>query len=79
VSVAVWVAVLWALWWSVSTASRFWRVRPARRPRVWHQLDDDRPLAIPGIERALGGAWIWVHIGLVLLGIAAFVLNFAGP
>ena len=37
-----------------------------------------RPLALPGIERALGGAWIWVHIGLVLLGIAAFVLNFAG-
>src|SRR5213592_3958593 len=27
---------------------------------------------------ALGGAWIWVHIGLVLVGIAAFVLNFAG-
>src|SRR5213078_4893399 len=26
----------------------------------------------------LGSAWIWVHIGLVLLGIAAFVLNFAG-
>src|SRR5213594_3262125 len=37
-----------------------------------------RSLGIPGIERALGGAWIWVHIGLVLVGIAAFVLNFAG-
>lgn len=27
---------------------------------------------------ALGGAWIWVHIALALIGIAAFVLNFAG-
>ena len=27
---------------------------------------------------ALGGVWIWVHIALALVGIAAFVLNFAG-
>src|SRR5581483_8296644 len=27
---------------------------------------------------ALGRAWIWVHIALALVGIAAFVLNFAG-
>ncbi|HEU5323518.1 MAG TPA: cytochrome c biogenesis protein CcsA, partial [Methylomirabilota bacterium] len=27
---------------------------------------------------ALSGAWLWVHIGLALVGIAAFVLNFAG-
>jgi cytochrome c-type biogenesis protein CcsB len=27
---------------------------------------------------ALGGAWIWVHIALAMIGIAAFVLNFAG-
>jgi cytochrome c-type biogenesis protein CcsB len=27
---------------------------------------------------ALGNAWIWVHIALALVGIAAFVLNFAG-
>ncbi|MEX2146972.1 MAG: cytochrome c biogenesis protein CcsA [Candidatus Rokuibacteriota bacterium] len=27
---------------------------------------------------ALGGAWIWVHVALALVGIAAFVLNFAG-
>jgi len=60
VSVAVWVAVLWALWVERINSTT------------------TRPLAIPGIERALGGAWIWVHIGLVLLGIAAFVLNFAG-
>ena len=27
---------------------------------------------------ALGGAWIWVHIALAMVGIAAFVFNFAG-
>ena len=27
---------------------------------------------------ALGSAWVWVHIALALIGIAAFVLNFAG-
>jgi cytochrome c-type biogenesis protein CcsB len=27
---------------------------------------------------ALGNAWVWVHIALALVGIAAFVLNFAG-
>jgi cytochrome c-type biogenesis protein CcsB len=30
------------------------------------------------LEPALRNAWIWVHIGLAMLGIAAFVLNFAG-
>src|SRR5882672_1585841 len=27
---------------------------------------------------ALGNTWIWIHIALALVGIAAFVLNFAG-
>jgi cytochrome c-type biogenesis protein CcsB len=27
---------------------------------------------------ALGSAWIWVHIALAMIGIAAFILNFAG-
>lgn len=35
--------------------------------------------ALPGnLGPALGSAWIWVHIALALVGIAAFVLNFAG-
>jgi cytochrome c-type biogenesis protein CcsB len=32
----------------------------------------------PTLAPALGNAWIWVHIALALIGIAAFVLNFAG-
>jgi ABC-type transport system involved in cytochrome c biogenesis permease subunit len=34
-----------------------------------------RPLLI---GQTLSGAWVWVHIGLALVGIAAFVFNFAG-
>ena len=33
---------------------------------------------LPEIAPALSGAWLWVHIGLALVGIAAFALNFAG-
>jgi cytochrome c-type biogenesis protein CcsB len=32
----------------------------------------------PTLAPALGNAWIWVHIALAMIGIAAFVLNFAG-
>jgi ABC-type transport system involved in cytochrome c biogenesis permease subunit len=32
----------------------------------------------PTLAPALGNAWIWIHIALALIGIAAFVLNFAG-
>src|SRR3989442_13876081 len=32
----------------------------------------------PLIGSTLRGAWVWVHILLALIGIAAFVLNFAG-
>jgi cytochrome c-type biogenesis protein CcsB len=31
-----------------------------------------------GLAPALGNAWVWIHIALALVGIAAFVLNFAG-
>ena len=34
-----------------------------------------RPAAL---APALGNAWLWIHIALALVGIAAFVLNFAG-
>ena len=37
--------------------------------------------ARPDVEQlglAFRGAWVWVHISLAMVGIAAFVLNFAG-
>src|SRR5881396_540023 len=68
VSVAVWVAVLLALWverqYSVKLLGAF--VLPVVLVLSINSATT-RPL---GIERALGGAWIWVHIGLVLIGIA---------
>lgn len=37
-----------------------------------------RPAGLDQLEVAFRGAWIWVHIALAMVGIAAFVLNFAG-
>ena len=75
VSVAVWVVVLLALWverhYGVKVLGAF--VLP-----VVLVLSLKTTPGRPGIEPALSGAWLWVHIGLVLIGIAAFVLNFAG-
>ena len=34
--------------------------------------------ARPQLGDAFRDAWVWVHIGLAMVGIAAFVLNFAG-
>jgi ABC-type transport system involved in cytochrome c biogenesis permease subunit len=74
VSTAVWVVVL-VREYRVSALSAF--VMPvvlvlslkstAARPATLEQLGD-----------AFRGAWLWVHIALALIGIAAFVLNFAG-
>jgi cytochrome c-type biogenesis protein CcsB len=75
VSVAVWVVVLLALWverhYGVKVLGAF--VLP-----VVLVFSLKTTATRPDIEPALSGAWLWVHIGLVLIGIAAFVLNFAG-
>src|SRR5439155_3712563 len=63
------VAVLWALWverqYGVKVLGAF--VLPVVLVFSLNSATT-RSLGIPGIERALGGAWIWVHIGLVLVG-----------
>ncbi len=75
VSVAVWVVVLLALWlerhYGLKVLGAF--VLPVV---LVFSLKSTAPP--PGIEPTLSGAWLWVHIGLALIGIAAFVLNFAG-
>ena len=77
VSVAVWVVVLLALWverqTGVKVLSAF--VLPVV---LMFSVKASTTRSLPGLEPALGGAWLWVHIGLTLIGIAAFVLNFAG-
>jgi cytochrome c-type biogenesis protein CcsB len=37
-----------------------------------------RPAGLEQLGDAFRGAWVWVHIALAMVGIAAFILNFAG-
>jgi len=75
VSAAVWVVVLLEMWlerrYGLQVLGAF--VLPVALAFSL-QSTPMRPL----IEPALSGAWVWVHIGLALVGIAAFVFNFAG-
>jgi cytochrome c-type biogenesis protein CcsB len=37
-----------------------------------------RPAGLEQLGDAFRGAWVWVHIALAMIGVAAFILNFAG-
>ena len=37
-----------------------------------------RPATLEQLGETFRGAWVWIHIALAMIGIAAFVLNFAG-
>jgi cytochrome c-type biogenesis protein CcsB len=76
-STAMWMVVLVELWierrYGVKALGAF--VLPVVLVLIL------KPLASPGLAQigpTLGGAWIWVHVALATIGIAAFVLNFAG-
>ena len=73
--VAVWVVVLLEMWlerrYGLSVLGAF--VLPVAVAFSLQSMPV-RPLIGP----TLRGAWVWVHILLALIGIAAFVLNFAG-
>ena len=75
VSVAVWVVVLLEKWierrYGHSVLGAF--VLPVALVFSL-QSTPTRSLIGP----TLSGAWLWVHIGLALIGIAALILNFAG-
>src|SRR5437899_4839205 len=78
VSVSVWAAVLLELW-----AERQYRIKAlgAFVLPVVVVLSISKTVARPDLEAiapALHNVWITVHVVLALLGIAAFVLNFAG-
>jgi cytochrome c-type biogenesis protein CcsB len=77
VSVAAWVVVLLEMW-----VERRYRLRVLGAfvlpvALVLSLTAIARPLSAP-MDRALASAWLWVHVALALVGIAAFVLNFAG-
>jgi cytochrome c-type biogenesis protein CcsB len=76
VSVAVWVVVLLEM--IVERRSGL-KVLGAFVMPVVLALGLKSSLGRPAtLAPALGSAWVWVHIALALIGIAAFVLNFAG-
>jgi cytochrome c-type biogenesis protein CcsB len=78
VSTAVWVVVLLDVWverhYGVKVLGAF--VLPV--VLILSLKTIAHPAGLVQIGPTLGGAWIWVHIGLATAGIAAFVLNFAG-
>jgi ABC-type transport system involved in cytochrome c biogenesis permease subunit len=77
VSVAIWAAVLFQLW-----AERHYRapVLVAFVLPVVLVLGLALPSGLRALvfERPRGGGWVWVHVVLALIGLAALVLNFAG-
>jgi cytochrome c-type biogenesis protein CcsB len=79
VSVAIWVIVLLEMW-----VERHYRV-PALGAFVLPivvvlglKSAVAQAPAFQQMEPVFRNAWIWIHIALALVGIAAFVLNFAG-
>ena len=76
ISMAVWVVVLLEMWierqYDVKVLGAF------VFPIVVLLSLKTTAAKTAGFGPALHSAWIWVHITLALVGIAAFVLNFAG-
>ncbi len=76
ISVSVWVLVLLEMW--VERQYRLPVLGAFVYPIVVMLVLQSTPARQADLGGALGSAWIWVHISLALVGIAAFVLNFAG-
>ena len=76
ISVAVWVIVLLEVLIAQRTGVR---VLGAFVLPIVVMLSLKATSARPGaLAPALASAWVWVHIALAMVGIAAFVFNFAG-
>jgi len=77
VSLVIWAAVLLEIW-----AERQYQVKAlgAFVLPVVLMLGLGLPTGLRGLVLVPGirSAWIWVHVGLALLGLGALVLNFAG-
>jgi cytochrome c-type biogenesis protein CcsB len=78
VSLLVWVAVVLLLWcqrqYQLPVLGAF--VLPV--VVAFSLSAATLPVQIRAFAPAIRSAWIWVHVTLAMLGIAAFVLNFAG-
>ena len=76
VSVAAWVVVLIEMIAERQTGMRVLSAFVLPVVLILSLKANAAPAA--SLEPTLGKTWIWVHIALALIGIAAFVLNFAG-
>lgn len=78
VSVAVWVVVLVEMWAERQSGLRVLGAFVLPVVLMLMVSITARPLNLKVIAPALTSAWVWIHIALALIGIAAFILNFAG-
>ena len=78
VSVAVWAIVLFEMWVERRSGVKVLGAFVLPVVLVFSLKTAAARQQLPQIAPTLSGAWLWVHIGLALLGIAAFALNFAG-
>ena len=78
VSTAVWVVVLLEIWVERKHGVKVLGAFVLPVVLVLSLKAIARPAGLAQIGPTLGSAWIWVHIALATVGIAAFVLNFAG-
>jgi cytochrome c-type biogenesis protein CcsB len=78
VSVAVWVAVLVEMWIERRSGLKVLGAFVLPILVMFSVKSMAVPVGPDSIGPTLRSAWIWVHIALALVGIAAFVFNFAG-
>ncbi|MGH7325247.1 MAG: cytochrome C assembly family protein [Candidatus Rokuibacteriota bacterium] len=78
VSAAVWVAVGLTMWLERQSGLKVLGAFVLPVVLMLSLSSAAGPLGLGQVDRALTSAWMWVHIALALVGIAAFVLNFAG-
>jgi cytochrome c-type biogenesis protein CcsB len=78
ITVAVWVVVMLEMWIERQYAVRVIGAFVLPVVLVLSVSTVAWPVGLETMNHALTSAWLWTHIGLALIGIAAFVLNFAG-
>lgn len=78
VSVVVWVVVGLTMWLERQAGVKVLSAFVLPVVLMLSASSAARPLGLAQMDRALFSVWTSVHIALALVGIAAFVLNFAG-
>jgi len=77
-SLAIWIAVGLTLWLERASGLKVLGAFVLPVVSMLGVSSAARGLGLAQMDRALTSAWLWTHIALALIGIAAFMLNFAG-